>query len=303
MIPFSLQRTAVVGRRCILYVSLLLVPSCRETEPPLTHFQDLGDEGVALLPTASTWQNPAIADGTAEWQPFRPLDPNEQGDGGPNAGSAPSTAKAASSRTEIDIREMVDEYNAMVAEGAAEEDILEFFTESQRPKLKQVRNAVNAFRGKLSELRAALVQQSPKGGQAVDQLLDQMATLEKLPLTVDSITVESETVASGKLSAAEAGLSLPGMSRDIRFVYADEYWFIDLPAIETLAGMVPMMQGALPQFDALIQGIQGGQMSADAVIQQLNTLAQSTVAVAPADGEQSAADAAGDPADEDENDG
>ena len=302
MIPLSFHRAAF-GRRCILCASMLLVPSCRETEPPPTHFQDLGDGGVALLPTASTWHNPAIADGTAEWQPFRPVDPDEQGDGGGNAGNAPSTATAASSETEVDIREMVDEYNDMVAEGAAEEDILEFFTEPQRPKLKQVRDAVSAFRGKLSELRAALVQQSPEGGQAVDQLLEQMAALQKLPLTVDSITVESETAASGKLSAAEAGLSLPGMSTDVRFVYADEYWFIDLPAIETLAGMVPMMQGALPQFDALIQGIQGGQLSADAVIQQLNTLAQSTVAVAPADGEQGAAEAAGDPGDEDENDG
>ncbi|GAG44417.1 unnamed protein product, partial [marine sediment metagenome] len=104
MLPLRRHR----GLWCVCTLVVAGGAACRDAEPPPAYNQDLGSDGRLLLPTATTWVNPDVITGQAEWVQFREpeLEP------GPERGAASGDfTPARKSEIEGEIREVVDEYN------------------------------------------------------------------------------------------------------------------------------------------------------------------------------------------------
>lgn len=278
----------------IFALAAIGITGCRETEAPRTHFKDLGTGDTVLLPTFHTWQQPEIAKGQAEWHPYRPFDPNDQG-AAPTA-TANADAGGGSGSVEAELRAMVADYNKLIGEDGDDGELSEFFVEAQQGKFRDIRAAVRAFQAKLKELGDALAAKDLQGGEVVTSLLTRMDATRNLLLDLKVVTVQGEAAATGEVAELAGLASLP---TDVRFVLADEYWYIDLPAIDVLAGMLPAIQAATSQFDTLIQSVSSGQLAADTLTTQLEAMAAT---LAPA-GAATTPEANAQPTAEDENDG
>lgn len=252
-------------------LALLAVAGCRPSEPTPTYNEDLGTEESVLLPTTSAWHDPAIAKGQADWRPFR------------KPGAEPTTGVAATGEEkpaggnqglESEIRTLVNDFNAAVAENKFE-DAIDLLVEDQVDTAKQVVELLPAYLNKLREVVDVL-----PGDTATMKSRVAAATLPAvLKLDVATITVSSATEAVGKHPSASSP------AEDVRFVLVTEsegkYWYIDNPKIRALAPALPMLRQSLPQLDAFIAGVKSGQIGGEALAQQTAAMNQLIGAMVP----------------------
>ncbi len=245
--------------------------ACRDTQPPPAHNRDLGSDGVLLLPTASVWHEAGIARGKADWHPFR--EPSAQGAAGLVGGTGlkplPHSAQASSSgspagndrRVEAQIRGMIDEYNAFVAE-ATVEDLLEYYVEEQHDTLKPLFEAAKTFAESYAVIRKELEARIPDAKGRIDAALAVLEADVALRLPVESITVTSDTEATSKLASGS-------IARTCRFRLIDEDWYVEIPALGNFAQLRPALDAGLSMYRGWLEGLRSGQMSPEAVLQQI----------------------------------
>jgi hypothetical protein len=236
-----------------------------------TYNEDLGTEESVLLPTTSAWYDAAVVKGSADWRPFRK--PGAE----PKSGeTATGEAKPAGGNESIEseLRGLVNDFNAAVAEGKFDEagDLL---IEEQIAPAKQVVELIPALVGKMKEIAEVLPGDNENLKKAVA-----CATLSAvLKLDVASFTVSSLTEAVGKLPPT------PNGAGDVRFVQVKgkegEYWYIDHPVIRAMAPTLPSLQLSLPQLDAFIADVKSGKVGGEALAQPIATLNQMLAGMLP----------------------
>ncbi len=270
----TLSKNSGPARCCLAIMAAIVVSGCRPSEPVPAYYENLGTEDRPdrlLLPTSAPWKDAAIAKGQADWRPFRKPGAEVKASGGV-AGETKSAA--GNPGIEAELRGLVNDFNAAVAEGKFDEAI-DFLIEDQVASGKQVVEVIPTLWGKIKELAEVL----PGDNQNLKNAVAGVSLLAMLKLEVASITVSSPTEAVGKLAPA------PGGAGDVRFVLVKgkdgEYWYIDHPQIRAIAATLPVLQQTLPQLDAIIAGVKSGQIGGDALVQQATMINQMIGAMLP----------------------
>lgn len=244
---------------------IIAAAGCRDTEPPPTRFEDLGAEGKPLVPTAPVWTNPAIASGQADWYPFRDptAEPVESVD---DAGtSAERDQEAASGQVETEIRELVEEYNEVVRDGAVDE-ILEYFVAEQAAALKPVAEAVLASFDIIGKLGTELKTKLPGETERIDSATSYLLSTMTLEIKIDSVTVQSDTEATVTVGSG-------AMNESYRFIIIDDDWFMEVPGAETLGQLAPVLTLGVNTYREVLDGLQAGQIPPESALEQLETAA------------------------------
>lgn len=257
--------------RIIPIILIVAVTGCRDTEPPPTHFEDMGTGGKPLLPTVSVWKEPGIAGGQADWRPFRdPTDePDEEVDTGEPAGRQ---SDSGASPVEVEIRELVDEFNQVVRDGAAEE-ILEYFVEEQTASLKPIVDAALSVTDLIGKIRAELSTKLPDESERIEDSSESLLGAMTLELHIQSVTVESDTAARVTVSQSATGDTF-------RFMIVDEDWFMQVPGEDTLTQLAPTLTLAVKTYTETLDALQTGRIAAEDVLNQLETAAAAIQAAA-----------------------
>ncbi len=258
--------------RCSLAIMVATVVSgCRPSEPAPTYYENLGTEDRPLLPTSAPWKDAAIAKGQADWRPFRKPGAEVKASGG----AAGETKSAAGDPAiEAELRGLVNDFNAAVAEGKFDE-AADFLIEEQIASAKQVVEVLPTYWRKIKEVLEVLPGDNENRKKAVAG-----ASLSAvLKLDVASFTVSSPTEAVGQLAATPSGVG------DVRFVQVKgkegEYWYIDHPVIRAMGPALPALQQSLPQLDAFIAGVKSGQIGGEALKQQAAAVNQMLAGMLP----------------------
>ena len=256
-------------RRRALFLLLCMTTGtvgCRDTEPPPAFNRDLGSDGVLLLPTTSVWHEPEIAMGKADWHPFRDLSPQRAAGLSPRGSETPGSPAGKGGRIESQLREMIDDYNGFVAEATVDE-LLDYYVEEQHDTLKPLFESVTQLAEVYAMIRKELEAKLPDAKGRIDASVGFLEADADNRLPVESITVVSNTEATGKL----AGASIVPMCR---FRLIDEDWYIEIPGLAALASLKPMLDAGLATYRGLLDGLRSGQLSAEAVLQKMELAAQ-----------------------------
>jgi hypothetical protein len=253
---------------------------------------DLGTEDKPLMLTAAAWVDPKVADGKAEWHPFR--DPDEvpiEEAAAPDrtradavAGDAPATLTPADPETAKAIRELIEDYNTDLADSAYD-TIGEYYEERQATAVGKLITTLPALTAKLTALSAAAPDQSEK----LAALVSKLSLASVLKIEIGAISTSGPKQAVAELKNAPALAFIPGMDaeipREIRFQYGDdEYWYISSPIVTALEKIEPSLSQGVSQLDAVIAAAGSG--DADGAIQSnglLNGMLNSNGAPAGAD--------------------
>lgn len=255
----------------ISILALLAVAGCRPREPVPTYNGDLGTEESALLPTTSEWYDATVAKGSADWRPFRK--PGAESNSG---GTATGEAKPAGGNENIEseLRTLVNDFNAAVAEGKFDE-AGDFLIEEQIAPAKQVVELIPVLVGKMKEIAEVM----PGDNENLKKAVAGATLSAVLKLDVASFTVSSPTEAVGKMPPT------PNGAGDVRFVQVKskegEYWYIDHPVVRAMGPALPAIQQSLAQLDAFIAGVKSGQIGGDALVQQAAMMNQMIGAMLP----------------------
>ena len=245
-------------------ILIVTVTGCRDTEPPPTHFEDMGTAGKPLVPTSSVWKESAIAGGQADWRPFRdPADePVETVDA-----EEPSDRRSDSgiSPVEAEIRELVDEFNQVVRDGAVEE-ILEYFIEEQTASLKPIVEAAFTATDLIGKIRVELTTKLPDESERIEDSAETLLGAMTFELHIQSVTVESDTAARATVNRSAAGDAY-------RFDIVDEDWFIQVLGEKTLAQLAPTLTLAVNTYTETLAALQSGRVAAAEVLHQLEAAA------------------------------
>lgn len=245
----------------------LIVPAfggCRDSNPPAAFYRNLGSEDVLLLPVASVTHDVTLARGTADWVPFREL--TEDATGSTSEDAKPSGE--TNTETEKEIRDLLEEYNELVAERDIEE-LQIYHIEAHQETVKSWYEMQFALLDKLAEVQTALAGALPDSHARIDKAF---APLKKASagLLVETLTVENENLVIGKLAAG-------GVAPMCRFVILEDEWFIDLPNLsETFAQLKPNLDGQMSKIDRLKLDLESGSKAAEQVLEQLETLAKAS---------------------------
>jgi len=261
---------------CIIILLELSMIACREYEPPQSNYRDLGSDGLVLLPTSSTRMDPAIKDGTAQWQPFREPNLEAMIQGNRHDEAARAEAITGGREIEIELRELLDEYNSLVTEGKYEE-LPDFFVEEQSDAVERLTKTLPPLIESIKGLNEVL----PESSARVEKLLTALALKAVLKMEVDTIKAVSASEAVGRLRPGSIPFALssavPATDRPIEFRFVvgdDDYWYIDLPALGTLAPVLSVMNQRAGELNELIEGIQSGQIPGDAIAGRIDLIAQ-----------------------------
>lgn len=254
------------GLVCVFACVASLVPACRDIQPPPPHDRDLGDDGALLLPTASVWNDPGIANGRADWHPFR--EPSlDEGAGSDSLGSAQTDAdgSAAGSNRQVEtqVRAMIDDYNDFVAE-ATVDDLLDYYIEEQHNTLKLLFEKANTLTESFAAIRKELETKLPDALDRIDAALGALEANAGPMISVDSLTVVSATEVTGTAAIGPA----------FRFRLIDEDWYIELVGLGDFAELKPAIDAGMAKYNGLLVGLQTGQMSPQTVLQQVEAEAQ-----------------------------
>ncbi|MCH7993887.1 MAG: hypothetical protein IIB57_05515 [Planctomycetes bacterium] len=249
------RRAWWIGKAVGLLV--LAVVGCRDSDPPPTFYRNLGTQDVPLLPVASVIHDVSLAKGSADWVPFRKMGKDEAGtpseDGGPSGSST--------EETETEIRDLLKEYNELVAERDIDELVV-YHLDSHQETVKLWYGVRFALLDKVADVQTALNSALPDSQARIEQAFAPLKTASA-GLSVDTLTVESEELVVGKLAVG-------GVAPMCRFVIVDDEWFIDLPDFpETFAQRKPVLDGMMSMIDALKQGLESGTVAAEQVLAQL----------------------------------
>ena len=249
------------NRRLVLLMMTMTAAAffgCREREPEVAYNRNLGDDGISLMPVAGIHIDPRVKDGTTNWRDFvRP-------DGQPTEGSeAPSV--------EEEVRAVLDEYNELVAEFDADgdpEDLALYFVERQRSVVRKLTELQPTFLAKMTQLADALKEKAPDSADAVDAIMVAMSADADMAIRVDDLTEVSETEATGTLAVSDT-LAIPGPAIEVKFVFVDDEWLIEVPMLDALG---PALETQMAQIDAAIAGIKSGLVPAELVIEQFEAM-------------------------------
>jgi hypothetical protein len=254
---------------------VVMAVGCRDTEPTPSHYTDLGRGDRILLPSASPWCKAEIGeDGRAEWVPFREPNFDEVAEE-PEEGGEPEGDEAG--EIEAEIRELIDDYNKVAADKDLE-GLLEYHVEAQLETIEAAFNAVTTVLEKLEALRAALAEKLPDETERIDAAFDLLERGASGELVVDSVTVIGDNEVTAKLAA---GSSI----REIRFLVIDDDWFLEFVDLPDASQVTAQSDVLLSTFDGLLQGLQSGQVPADTLLTQIETMAAAAAAAAREDQE------------------
>lgn len=259
------------GRRlgCVLACVVSVMMGCRDTQPPPAHNRDLGADAVVLLPTASVWNNPGIATGRADWHPFREPSAGQEADSAPPGSAqadAGGSAAGGNQQVETQVRAMIDDYNDFVAE-ATVDDLLDYYMEEQHSALKQLFGTGKTLTESFAAIRKELEAKLPDALDRIDAVLAVLEADAGPKLAVDTLTVVSATEVTGRMASGPAGPAY-------RFRLIDEDWYIELVGLGDFAELKPAIDAGLAKYSGLLVGLQTGQMSAQAALQQVEAEAQ-----------------------------
>ena len=255
---------------CNVVPALLLLVSCRESDPPPAHYRDLGSDGTILLPAASAWCDPAVAKGQAEWFPYRKLDlskPAEEEAGGGAEGD--DNAEIAG-----EIKEFLADYNTAAAADDVD-DWLGYFEEGQEEALRPLFETSREVAGKLGEVRKQLEAKIPDAGERIAAACDLLSGDASLEISVQSLKVISDEEATAE--GAGGSRRFP-----VRFVVAEDKWFIKVP---TSGESAFVTKAALDEtgatFDRWRQALGGDQAAVENVLQEVEAAAKAAEAKRP----------------------
>ncbi|MCH8251576.1 MAG: hypothetical protein IID36_03890 [Planctomycetes bacterium] len=275
------------NRRLVLLMMTMTAAAffgCREREAEVAYNRNLGDDAVSLMPVAGIHIDPRVKDGTTNWRDFvRP-------DGQPTEGGEASSV-------EDEVRAVLDEYNELVAEFDADgdpEDLALYFVERQRSVVRKLTELQPTFLAKMTQLADALKEKAPDSADAVDAIMVAMSADADMAIRVDDLTEVSETEATGTLAVSDT-LAIPGPAIEVKFVFVDDEWLIELPMLDALG---PTLETQMAQIDTAIAGIKSGLVPAELVIEQFEAM----VKPAPNDDSNDGDDAEDDPGEDSEED-
>ncbi len=213
-----------------MILAMALVGACKPPEPTPSQYTNLGTDDAPLLPTPPAWHDPGILKGTAEWKTFRkpseaepmtasakkPAEPKE-----PTGGEdAEKPAAAGGAEAEKEIREIISDFNATLADKNLEK-AAEFLTDAQAQASVEVFTAVNALIEQLRALQAA----SPGLKEKIDPLLPMLNLSDSLKVDVQSIKLIDEKHATAKLAdGSESHLE----------VGEENLWYVESPFLALL---------------------------------------------------------------------
>lgn len=255
----------------------LLVPGCRQKEPPQQFPGDLGTADRPLLPTASTWNDPRLLQGQAEWHPFRePKAADEAVAEGRKAASGEGAAAAVGHEaTADDVRKELEAYKEELASGTAEE-ISEFYADSQAATVVELIPVLEALAGKVAELGAAL----PDEKARLERLVGLLSPKALLALKPSKIEASSDSAAKVTLASLPELGFLPDVDTTAIPLEAhfklgeDEYWYMESSVVPVLGGALPALQGAVAAMDGLIAEARAGTATAASVAEKAPAVAK-----------------------------
>ena len=261
---------------CVLLPVVIVGMGCRDAEPPPAHNRDLGGDREPLMPTASVWQDPDIAKGQAQWHAFR----EPEAAPAPAEGeTTPDAAPADAGDVEAEIRELIDEYNELAAETTVDgvDDLLDYYVEDQHDTLRPWLEAAVSLPDKLERVREALGQKLPVEKERIVAAFSKLKDPSGLELVVESVTVVRDQEATVRLPAGSP-------ISTYRFVIVDEEWYMEIPEIQKLAALKPVLDRAVAISDGWLQGLESGQAAPQQVLQQIEVWATATDAAQEATG-------------------
>lgn len=252
----------------------VLLSGCREKEPPEQYPGDLGTDGRALLPTASTLKDPRLLQGQAEWHPFREPKVTEEAlaGGKPVEGGAPAATNEA---TVEDVRKELAAYQEKLGSGTAEE-ISEFYADSQAEVVAKVIPVLESLAAKIAELGGAL----PDEKVRLEKLSGLLSPKAVLALNAGKVEASSDSAAKVTLASLPELGFLPGVdvsaiSPEASFKLGDdEYWYLESPVVPVLAGALPPLEGAVAAMDGLIADAKAGSASAATIAERVPAVAK-----------------------------
>ncbi len=254
---------------CLWLVVVVAPLGCRETEPQQPHNRDLADGDGLLMPTGSPWNERAIADGSAEWVPFREPVIEEESELEAETAEAPDSPDEGA-ELEAEIRDAVADYNETAADAVAE-DLLEYFVEEQYEALQPWLDAALELSGKLRQLREALETALPDEKDRVSHVCETLEATHAVTLSVASINVSDETEATGTVTwFAEP--------KECRFVAIEDEdgewaWFFELRALTPYSEGKPAFDALSAAYDELRQALSSEQTPNQQVLERLEQLA------------------------------
>ncbi|MCH8147942.1 MAG: hypothetical protein IH987_08100 [Planctomycetes bacterium] len=255
-------------------LAVLAVVGCRDKDPTPSFYRNLGTQDVPLLPTASVIHDVSLLKGTADWVPFRDLAQAEAGTPSEDATSSGDS----NAETEAEIRDLLKDYNELVADRDIDELIV-YHIESHQDTAKLWYEVQFSLMDKVGEIQTALTSALPDSQARIEQAFAPVVAAVT-GLSVDTLTVESDELVVGKLAEG-------GVAAMCRFVIVDDEWFIDLPDFpETFAQLKSEVDGSMAMIDAVKAGLASGTMLADQVLAQL----EAVFASQPPDAEATTAD-------------
>lgn len=245
--------------------AVLAVVGCRDNEPPPSFYRNLGTEDVPLLPAASVIHDVSLLKGTADWVPFRDLAEAEAGTPSEDVAAAEASPSGDSNaETEAEIRDLLKDYNELVADRDIDELII-YHIESHQDTAKQWYEVQFSLMDKVGEIQTALTSALPDSKARIEQAFAPVVA-SVTGLSVDTLTVESDELVVGKLAEG-------GVAAMCRFVIVDDEWFIDLPNLpETYAELKSEIDGSMAMIEAVKAGLSSGTMLADQVLAQLEAV-------------------------------
>ncbi len=216
-----------------------LVGACKPPEPIQSQYANLGTEEAPLLPPPQAWHDPSIVKGNSEWRPFRkPSDGEEKSAKGKAPGGAKdavaadgeekAVGAAGTTDAENEIRKLVEDFNAALAEKELEK-ASEFLTDAQAQASGDVFAAVHQ-----------LVEQMRLLQTATPTLTEKIDALVPLLNVNDALKVELQTVRL--VDPKNATATLAG-GAEARFVIGEEdLWYIESPVLALLDKERPRIQ-------------------------------------------------------------
>lgn len=262
-----------MSRALSIYLALLLIliPACRESEPPRPYYTDMGDENRPLPPPATTWTDPAIKNGTADWPPFQPADPAAA----PRSAAAPKPVETTEtppagepSPVEAAVRAFIKDFNAVVAEKDFKE-LPAYFVRDQRGKVRDLLATGDQFLAKFDNLLNAIDEKSPGAAEPLRRFQSLAATTQARELNVESLAVLSPSEVTARL-IPPPGLTVPDELLAARFLLRNDEWEVELKQVDITTASLPAIQAMIQQFDTLIEAVQSGAVPTETVVQQLS---------------------------------
>jgi hypothetical protein len=219
------------------------------------------------MPPASEWRTAAIAKGQADWPPFR--DPTTQ----PPHSAAESDdteGEEATGELETEIRELIAEYNEVVADGTVEE-LLDYFVEAQHEKLSPILALTIQYRDAQNGLRAALESKLPGDQERIARALRKLAA----GLGGGIEDVEIKVVGDSEVTATSTIV-------EYRFALIDEDWFFELSQLDQYAAaQTPRLERAMASMSGWLSALESDQSKPDAVLEQIELAAEARVETQP----------------------